>query len=218
MITLYTYAQSGNCHKVRLFLGLLGLAFEARELNLAQGEHKTEEMLALNPFGQVPVLSDGEKTFSDSQAILVYLARRYGADHWLPLDPEGLAKVTRWLAATAGEVQFGPAAARVAVIFRGEPPSDEVRNRSTRLLQAMSRTLALGEWLAGDQPTIADVAVFPYLSVAHHGLIDLSPFPRVRDWLARVAALPGFVPMPALTPVFADRLATVQAAQAIKAA
>ncbi|GAA5175889.1 glutathione S-transferase [Niveibacterium umoris] len=218
MITFYTYAQSGNCHKVRLFLNLLGLPYETRELNLAQGEHKTEEMLALNPFGQVPVLSDGDKTFSDSQAILVYLARRYGAEHWLPLDPEGLAKVVRWLAATAGEVQFGPAAARVAVIFRGEAPSDEVRNRSTRLLQAMSRTLALGEWLVGDEPTIADIAVFPYLSVAHHGLIDLTPFPRVRDWLARVAALPGFVPMPELTPAFAERLATVHASLSLKAA
>ncbi|MCX9155718.1 glutathione S-transferase family protein [Niveibacterium sp. 24ML] len=218
MITLYTYAQSGNCHKVRLFLNLLGLPFETRELNLAQGEHRTEQMLALNPLGQVPVLSDGEKTFADSQAILVYLARRYGAEHWLPLDPEGLAKVTRWLAAAASEVQFGPAAARVSVVFRGEAPTDEVSKRSIRLLQAMSRTLALGEWLTGEQASIADVAMFPYLSVAEHGLIDLAPFPRVRDWLARVAALPGFVPMPDLSPEMAARRDSVLAAIALKAA
>ena len=218
MITFYTYAQSGNCHKVRLFLSLLDLDCETRELNLAQGEHKTEEMLALNPFGQVPVLSDGEKTFSDSQAILVYLARRYGAEHWLPLDPEGLARVVRWLAATASEVQFGLAAARVGVIFRGEAPSEEIRARCTRLLQAMSRTLSLAEWLTGDNPSIADVAMFPYLSVADHGLIDLAPFPRVRDWLARVATLPGFVAMPALPQALAERREGVRAALAIKAA
>ena len=112
MIQLYDVTLSGNCHKARLMLSLLGLEYELLPVKLQQGEHKSEPFLQLNPFGQVPVLVDGDVTIRDSQAILVYLARRYGGEDWLPLEAEAMSKVMQWLFTAANEIQHGVAAAR----------------------------------------------------------------------------------------------------------
>jgi glutathione S-transferase len=84
MIKLYGHAISGNSHKARLMLSLLKLDYEWIEVDLMTGEHKSPAYLAMNPFGKVPLLVDGETRVSDAQAILVYLARQYGDDLWLP--------------------------------------------------------------------------------------------------------------------------------------
>jgi glutathione S-transferase len=105
MIQLYGHEVSGNSYKVRLFLELLGLDYEWLKVDLMQGAHKAPKFLALNPFGQVPVLVDGEVTLADAQAILVYLARQYGGDAWLPTEALPLAQVVRWLSTAAGEVR-----------------------------------------------------------------------------------------------------------------
>lgn len=91
MITLYEFALSGNCHKVRLMLSLLGLDYQSIIVNGSERQHKSTEFLVMNPFGQVPVLTDGEVSVRDSQAVLVYLAKKYGNNKWLPEDPVGLA-------------------------------------------------------------------------------------------------------------------------------
>ena len=87
MLTLYEFALSGNCHKVRLLLSLLGVRYQSQPVDAAARQHKSAGFLALNPLGQVPVLCDGEHCLRDSQAILCYLARRYDASgQWLPQD------------------------------------------------------------------------------------------------------------------------------------
>src|SRR5439155_15536458 len=97
-ILLHRYALSGHAHRAELLLSLLGLPFEKIEVDLARGEQKTPQFLALNPFGQVPVIEDGEVVVADSNAILTYLALRYDpSGRWLPRDPLGAAKVQRWL-------------------------------------------------------------------------------------------------------------------------
>lgn len=88
MLKLYTHELSGNCYKVRLLLSLLGLEYEMIPVDLGKDEHKTPEFLKLNSFGQVPVIIDDNAIVSDSQGILVYLARRYGAENWLPISAE----------------------------------------------------------------------------------------------------------------------------------
>ncbi|HKK13872.1 MAG TPA: glutathione S-transferase N-terminal domain-containing protein [Gammaproteobacteria bacterium] len=93
MIRLYDYERSGNCYKVRLLLALLGLPWERVPVDLRRGEERRPEFLALNPRGQVPVLTDGDWVVWDSQAILVYLARRYGGAQWLPQEARPLAEV-----------------------------------------------------------------------------------------------------------------------------
>ncbi len=117
MIKLYGHEVSGNSYKVKLLLELLKIEYEWIKVDLMKGEQKSPEYLALNPFGQVPLLIDGETKLADAQAILVYLARQYGGDKWLPLDALPLAQVIRWLSTTAGEVRQGPENARLYHLF-----------------------------------------------------------------------------------------------------
>lgn len=192
---LYTFKLSGNSYKVRLFLALLGLDFEGIEVDMRGGEHKRAPFLALNPLGQVPVLIDGEVTLADSQAILVYLARRYAEASWLPQDAVTQAQITRWLSIAANEIQHGPATARLIVVFGAKLDAELASRRSVAILTTMQAHLTQHQWLVGDYPTIADVACYPYVALAPEGHIDLQQYPQLSLWLARVEALPGFVPM-----------------------
>lgn len=199
---LYLSKLSGHSHKVRLFLSLLGLDVETIELDMRGGEHKRAPFLALNPLGQVPVLVDGDVTLADSQAILVYLARRYAADSWWPQAPVPMAHITRWLSIAANEIQHGPATARLIHVLGAKFDAELARRRSAHILAYMEAHLVSRPWLVGEQPTIADVACYPYIALAPEGQIELQPYPHVTRWLARLESMPGFVPMyaPAATP------------------
>lgn len=195
-LTLYRMQLSGHCHRVELFLSLLGLPHRTVDVDLAAGEHKRPEFLAMNGFGQVPVLRDGELTIADSNAILTYLEGRYGNGRWLPRDPLAAARVQRWLSVAAGPLAFGAAAARVIRLFkRPEDPAPQVA-RAHALFQVMDQELARSEWLAGDAATLADIANYSYTARAPEGGVSLAGYPNVRAWLARVEALPGFIAMP----------------------
>lgn len=195
-LKLHDFPLSGHAHRVRLFLALLGLPYERVEVDLAGGAHRRPEYLALNAFGQVPVLEDGATVVPDSNAILTYLALRYGAPSWLPRDPEGAARVQRWLSVAAGPLAFGPALARVMVLFRRPGDLAGPRERAHALFAVMERELAGADWLAAAHPTIADVALYSYTAHAPEGGVPLDGYPNLRAWLARVEALPGFVGMP----------------------
>jgi glutathione S-transferase len=191
---LYWYPLSGHAHRARLFLSLLGLEAELIEVDLARGAHKTSAFLALNPFGQVPVLDDDGTVVADSNAILVYLAKKSGRADWLPEDPKGAADVQRWLSVAAGQIAFGPAAARMITVFGAGFRADEVIARAHAILALIETTLADRKWIAGDaHPTIADVALYSYVARAPEGNVDLSAYHAVNAWLARVEALPGHV-------------------------
>ncbi len=193
-IKLYRFLLSGHSHRVALFLSLLGLPWEPVEIDLPGKQQKTPDFLALNPFGQVPVIDDDGVVIADSNAILVYLAKRYGDADWLPSDPLGAAAVQRWLSVAAGPLAFGPAAARVALIF-GRPPNTEAVERAHALLTVMDGELAQREFLAGPKPSLADIANYTYVAHAPEGGVALDDYPHVRAWLARIEALPRFVPM-----------------------
>lgn len=195
-IRLYRHELSGHCHRVELFLGLLGLPFERVDVDLFQGAHKAPEFLAKNAFGQLPVLEDGEAVIADSNAILVYLAGRYDpAGRWLPRDPLAAAQVQRWLSVAAGPLAHGPSAARLVKLFK--LPHDHARACATaaQLFEVMEPHLARQAYLAGPAPTVADVALYAYTALAPEGGITLQPYPAIRAWLARIEALPGFVAM-----------------------
>ncbi|SDE11872.1 glutathione S-transferase family protein [Belnapia rosea] len=191
---LHHHPLSGHAHRVRLALSLLGLPCELVEVDLARGANRSPEFLALNPFGQVPVLEDGGTVVADSSAILVYLAKRSGRTDWLPEDPAGAARVQRWLSVAAGQIAFGPAAARLVTIFGAAFDATEVIARAHAILQRIEAELAARPWLAADRPTIADVALYSYIVAAPEGNVDLAPYPAVRAWLGRIEGLPGFVP------------------------
>lgn len=195
-IKLYRYPLSGHSHRVELFLSLLDLPTELIDVDLASGAQKAPAFLELNPFGQVPVIQDGEVTLADSNAILVYLASQYADEHWLPREPARAAAVQRWLSVAAGLVAFGPAAARLVTVFQAPFNAEEVIARAHGLFAVMEKELQKTSFLVGEAPTIADVANYSYIAHAPEGNISLTPYPHLRSWLARIEGLPRFVPMP----------------------
>ncbi len=176
---------------------MLGLPFELVDVDLAGGAHKKPEFLAINPFGQVPVMVDGDVTLADSNAILVYLATRYAKDsgQWWPTEPVAAAAVQRWLSVAAGLLAFGPATARRITLFKQAINTDEAVARSHALFAVMEQQLAQSAFLAGSKPTLADIANYSYVARAPEGHVSLVKYPNVRAWLLRIEALPGFLPM-----------------------
>jgi glutathione S-transferase len=196
MIQLYGHELSGNSYKARLLLELLKIDYEWLKVDLLTGEHRTPEYLALNPFGQVPLLVDGETKLADAQAILVYLAGQYGNEQWLPKAPLPLAKVVRWLSTTAGEIRQGPELARLYYLFGASHINiDNAHQKAAFVLKQLDQHLTDQDWLEFNHPTIADVAVFPYVALARDGKINLDVYPQVLDWIERVKQLPGYLPM-----------------------
>jgi glutathione S-transferase len=196
---LHDFETSGHAHRVRLMCGLLKLDLQLEPVDMANKEHKSPEYLKLNPFGQVPVLQDGDVVLRDSNAILLYLAENYDSSRtFLPEDPVARAHVYEWLATAAGPLYLGPARAR-AIRQRGRAGDyAEAHRQSESLLTVMDAQLESGSWLVGDVPTLADVACYSYIALADEGGIDLADYPNVRAWLAAVEAIDGFVPMPRL--------------------
>jgi len=197
-ITLYRHALSGHAHRAELFLSLLGLDARLVDVDLAAGAHKREDFLVKNRFGQVPVLEDGDTLIADSNAILVYLATRY--DHsgtWYPTNPILAAEVQRFLSVAAGQVAFGPAAARLVNVFGAALDHERAIEIAHGVLAVLEKHLNGRDWLVADKPTIADVANYAYIAHAPEGGVSLDEYPNVRAWLGRIAALPGFVPMQA---------------------
>jgi glutathione S-transferase len=170
---LYGFKLSGHSHRVELFLNLLDLPYEFVQMELAGGKHRTPEYLAMNSFGEVPVLQDGDVVLADSTAILVYLASKYDdSGRWLPRDPVAAANVQRWLSAASGKIAYG-------------------------LFDVLEQELQGRRFLVGENASIADVAAFSYIEHAPEGGVSLKPYPNIRNWLANVRALPGFVAMQA---------------------
>ncbi|GLO25562.1 glutathione S-transferase family protein [Pseudomonas putida] len=195
-IKLYNFPKSGHAHRIELMLSLLNLPTELVFVDLAKGAHKQPDFLALNPFGQVPVIDDNGTVIADSNAILVYLAKKYDNGTWLPEEPAAAARVQRWLSVAAGPLAFGPAAARLVTVFGAAFNTDEVIARAHTLLKVIDAELAKAPFLAGSTPTIADIANYSYIAHAPEGNVSLEPYANVRNWLARIESLPGFVAMP----------------------
>lgn len=197
-IKLYRHPLSGHSHRVELFLNLLALPVTMMDVDLGGGAQKAQAFLTLNRFGQVPVIDDGGTIVADSNAILTYLALKYGADHWVPREPLAAARVQQWLSQSAGALARGAATARAINVFRLERDATASVQEAHWLLTRIEWSLqdGLGCWVAGgERPTIADIALYTYTAHAPEGGIALEDYPAVRDWIARVEGLAGFVPM-----------------------
>src|ERR1700674_2409556 len=195
-IRLHTTVLSGHGHRVKLFLTLLDLPFTTIELDMKAGYNRKPAHLALNAFGEVPVIEDGDIVVTDSNAILVYLARRYGDPSWLPDDPVGAAAVQRWLSLAAGKIAYGPCAARLVTVFGAPRDYATAKRIAEDLFPIIDPEFRDKPFAAGQTPTIADIAAYTYIAHAAGGGISLEPYPHLRAWLKRVEALPRFLPMP----------------------
>jgi glutathione S-transferase len=195
-LRLHRHPISGHAHRVELYLSLLGLPYELVHVDLTAGAHKRPEFLAKNPFGQVPVLEDGDLTLADSTAILLYLGERYDeAGKFWPRTPQGKAAVQRWLSVAASSLAFGPAAARRQRLLGAKVDYDEAVRITQQLFGVLENTLAQQPYLVGDAASVADLALYAYVARAPEGDVSLEPYPAISAWLGRIEALPGFVPM-----------------------
>jgi glutathione S-transferase len=195
-IRLHTTLLSGHGHRVKLFLTLLDLPFTTIELNMKAGDNRKPSHLALNPFGEVPVIEDGDIVLTDSNAILVYLARKYGDASWLPDDPVGAAAVQRWLSLAAGKIAYGACAARLVTVFGAPRDHASAKRIAEDLFAIIEPEFRDKPFAVGQTPTIADIAAYSYIAHAPEGGISLEPYPHLRAWLKRVEALARFLPMP----------------------
>lgn len=192
---LHHFPLSGHAHRAALFLSLASVEHEIVPVDLPAGAHKQPEFLAMNAFGEVPVLDDDGVIISDSIAILIYVARKIGPSHWLPTDPVVEAEVQRWLAVAAGKIAYGACAARMVTVFDAPFRPEEVITRAHETLAVIEQVLGARHWIAGtDQPTVADVALYSYIARAPEGNVDLTGYPCVLSWLRRIEQLSGFIP------------------------
>src|SRR5690606_22922617 len=142
---------------------------------------------------------DGDVILRDSQAILVYLAKRYGSQHWLAAhDPQTMARIMAWLSTAANEVARGPNDLRLHYRFGRQLDLVQAQQITERLYGIVERQLQASDWLVGGNVTIADIAVYPYIALAPESRISLTPYPALLKWVERMQALPGYVGMPGM--------------------
>ena len=209
MIKLYDYALSGNCFKVRLLLDWLSLEYEKQLVDFYPGlEHRDDAFLAINPLGQLPVIDDDGEIIRDAQAILVHLDCKYDAGgNWYPTGhPDLPGKIQQWLAFADG-LTGSISAARLHDAMFFELDVEEARARGEQLLRILEEHLWFAEaegnsWLCtADNPTIADIACFPYVALAEEGGIDMAPYSTIHRWLERFMRIKGFHPMAGMMPL-----------------
>lgn len=195
---LYDLELSGNCYKVRLLCALLGVPLEIIPVDFLAGAHKRSPVIDLNPFGELPVFQDGDVVLRDSQAILMYVARKWGGETWLPADPADMARVCEWLFVAENEIARGPNDARLHDKFGYTLDVATARANAARILGLLEQRLTRRSWLALDRPTIADIACMPYVALGHEGGVPIDGYPALQAWVQRVKQLPGFIGMPAI--------------------
>jgi glutathione S-transferase len=190
-------AASGNCHKVRMALDLLGLPYRWQETDLMQGATRTPEFLEMNPNGKVPVLAiDGEVFLPESNAILWYLGE---GTRLVPAERLDRARMLQWMFFEQYTHEPSIAVARFIRVFArrdDDPRLPDLLKRGHAALGVMEKHLAGRDWFAGEALSLADLALYAYTHRADDGGFDLAAYPAVRGWLARVAATPRITPMP----------------------
>jgi len=195
MLRLYDFWESGNCYKVRLLLAQLAVPFERVELNILAGETRTPAFLAKNPNGRVPLVEwpDGRR-LAESNAILCYLA---DGTPLIPADPFERAQTLQWLFFEQYSHEPYVAVVRfwhfAGLLEQNRAALPEKMDRGHAALAVMERHLAAQEWFGGARYGIADIALYAYTHVAGEGGFELSRFPAIERWLARVAVQPGHV-------------------------
>jgi glutathione S-transferase len=199
MLILYSQQRSGNAYKPRLLLAQLGIPFRIVDVNTYDGSTRQPEFLAKNPIGKVPLLEfpDGRR-LAESNAMLLHLGE---GTPYLPAGKFERAKAYEWLFFEQYSHETAIAVRR-SILTAPERAAQRTPERLAALLDAgnraldvMERRLSGADWLAGDGYSIADIALYAYTHKADEGGFELSAYPGIQAWLARVAAQPGHVPL-----------------------
>ena len=190
--------QSGNCYKIRLLASLLDLPYQWIDVNILEGETRSEAFLQKNPAGQIPLLElDDGRVLSESNAILNYLAE---GSIYLPQDAFARARVLQWQFFEQYSHEPHIAVARFINKYLGLPQErrqeyEAKQEGGHRALSVMEQQLARTPWLVDDTPTIADISLYAYTHVADEGGFDLSAYPAILGWIDRMQRLEGYSAM-----------------------
>lgn len=193
-LTLYGDSISGNCQKPKWTADLLGVPYDWIEVDILQAGTQTEDFLAVNPAGQVPVARwpDG-RVLPQSNAIMLYIAEEAGSD-LVPDDTFKRAKMMSWLFWEQYSHETAIAVRRFQKHYLKKSDDEIDPNlmaKGRRALGVMEMQLTFTDWIVGDQMTLADIALVAYTRVAHEGGFDLSEFPSVERWVSRTEAALG---------------------------
>ena len=205
---LYDYILSPSCYKVRLLAALTGIDLTLRPVDFHPGgEHKSDEIRALNPAGSIPILEDGALLLTESSAMLTYLATQAAPQKagksWLgDGSPECSARIQQWLS-FSHRLTTHLGGARLIEMVHGAGDLEACKSGGTTALRELEaglfeQSIRGATFLAGDQPTIADIACFPFVALAPDGAISLDPYPSIRLWMRAIRSLEGFIEMPGI--------------------
>lgn len=194
-LRLFDYPASANCYKVRLLLAQLGIEYERVPVDIFAGETMNPEYGARNPALTTPVLELGPgRHLPESGAILLYLAE---GTELLPDGPDDRAQVHRWMfyeqgtiVAIIGSFRFRLLTGRLA---EDSEECERLRRMTTAIVATVNHHLSQHEFAAADRYTVADIALYGYLHVAHETGIAMEPFAGLAAWLERVREQPGHV-------------------------
>ncbi len=198
MLKVYGDYRSGNCYKVKLMLHLLGREYQWLPIDILKGETQTAEFLAKNPNGKIPVLELEDGTFLwESNAILNFLA---DGSAFIPSEPRLRTQMLQWQFFEQYSHEPYVAVARFIQLYQGMPEArreeyEVCHVRGHKAFRVMEQQLQRTPYLVGEQYTLADIALYAYTHVAHEGGFDLSGYPAINAWLARIASHPRHVTM-----------------------
>lgn len=203
-ITLYNYELDEGSYRVRVLLSMLGVAHEIHAVNMLPGrEEKSPTLLALNPCGSLPFITQDGQTIFGTEAILSHLARHFDPSGlWLPSNGDAFSQTMMWLGFASGPLSAAKDA-RALAVFGLSGDLDGLKMKARDAFRIMDdhltlRQLSGEEWFAAPHPTIADLALFPSFALSRDFNIDHEQFPALRRWLRRLRKLPGFITMPGI--------------------
>lgn len=199
IIKLYDNVESQNGYKIRLALSNMQLKYEWVSLNLQAGEQKQDSFLKLNPNGKVPTLVDGDFAIWESNAILLYLGRRFVPNTLIPQGLPQLGVMLEWMFFEATQLSRYVGSARF--LTRYMPPERvnpqelaRTREQANRAIKILNAHLATEDFLAGCY-SLADISCYAQLVVASEGKIGLDDFQAIQKWQRRVEGQPGYISM-----------------------
>lgn len=206
-LVLHEYPASGNCYKIRLVAAHLGLPLELRRYDIMKGETRTPEFLRdVNANGRIPVLQDGHRFLTESNAICYYLAN---GSNLIPDGQYDQADMLRWMFWEQYNHEPNIATLRFWIRNVGLDRLTDAqrvqiagkREAGLAALKLMDDHLDSRKWFAGDQFSLADICLFAYTHVADEANFDLEAFPDIIRWMERIMTMPGHMDMDAESPL-----------------
>ena len=198
MITFFGNLASGNVHKVQLVLRFINIPFLRVDVSQAKGETRRPEFLKLNPIGKFPaVLLENGDVLSESNAILFYFAK--DTRLW-PKGTRSQAEVLRWLFFEQYSHEPTLSVIRYLSHYVENPQQyteqiQVLKPKARHALEVLEQQLQSHNWLASDNCTVADYALYPYTHVANESGFNLADYPSIERWLSHLEAQPNFIPM-----------------------